>query len=50
MKKLLIFTFVFVLFGCKVGEFPEERNKLHEANGYNICDKEPDRCVNGVPW
>lgn len=30
MKKLILLVCFFLLFGCKVGEFPENRNRLHE--------------------
>ena len=30
MKKLFLLVCFFFLFGCTVGEFPENRNRLHE--------------------
>ncbi len=51
MKKIALFLLLF-LSGCVVaGDFPEDRNRLHslgQDEGY--CEKNPDRCVKGVPW
>lgn len=51
MKKVIL-LFVLFLTGCVVaGEFPEHRNRLHDM-GHNedYCAKNPDRCIDGVPW
>ena len=49
MKKLILLVCFFLLFGCKVGEFPE--NRLHElGHEKNFCQKSPERCVDGVQW
>ena len=46
MKKLILLVCFFLLFGCKVGEFPENRNRLHElGHEKNFCQKSPERCV-----
>lgn len=46
-----MFICLFVLFGCKVGEFPENRNRLHEmGTGEEVCKTHPERCLNGTPW
>jgi len=55
MKKVIMFTLLFTLFGCtliEVGKFPEEREELHERRNYNVCDKNPDRCIKdtNIPW
>ena len=51
MKKLILLVCFFLLFGCKVGEFPENRNRLHElGHEKNFCQKSPERCVDGVQW
>ena len=51
MKKLILLVCFFLLFGCKVGEFPENRNRLHElGHEKNFCQKSPERCVDGVNW
>ena len=50
MKKLILLVCFFLLFGCKVGEFPENR-RLHElGHEKNFCQKSPERCVDGVQW
>ncbi len=50
MKKIFILFFILLLTACKVGEFSEKRNRLHDMNRTNICEKDPSRCINGVPW
>ena len=57
MKKLILFSLLFTLFGCnfsliEVGKFRDEREALHEKRNYDVCDDNPDRCVQdtNVPW
>lgn len=51
MKKLIMFVFLFLLFGCEIGDFPDNRNRLHDlGHEKDICEKYPDRCINGVQW
>ena len=51
MKKLILLVCFFLLFGCKVGEFPKNRNRLHElGHEKNFCQQSPERCVDGVQW
>ena len=51
MKKLGILALMLVLGGCVAGEFESKRNRLHEMNSdKEICEKNPDRCINGVAW
>lgn len=46
-----MYVCLFTLFGCTVGEFPESRNRLHNmGHEKEICEKHPDRCINGVQW
>ena len=51
MKKFLLFFLLF-LNGCVVaGDFPENRNRLHNlGKDEAYCEKNPDRCIKGVPW
>ena len=51
MKKF-VFLLLLCVGGCVVaGDFPENRNRLHSmGNDSAYCDKNPDKCVNGVPW
>ena len=53
MKKAGLMILLLLLSACvvEVGNFPEKRIKLHEM-GYdeNYCERNPDRCVEGVPW
>ena len=34
---------------CKVGEFTPERHQIYDL-GRPDCEKQPERCINGVPW
>ncbi len=51
MKKLILLALVF-LNGCiVVGDFSENRNRLHSmGQDEAYCQKNPDKCVNNVPW
>lgn len=53
MRKLGICLCLLLLSGCvKVGEFPANREKLHNMGGQSedYCQKNPNRCVDGVVW
>ena len=45
---------LFLLSACKVfvaGEISPERKRLYERNNnQEYCDKNPERCVNNIPW
>lgn len=41
MKKLILLVCFFLLFGCKVGEFPENRNRLHELGHEKTFARSP---------
>lgn len=52
-KYILVLCLLLSISGCiSVGEFPENRERLHEmgegANDY--CHKYPRRCYQGIPW
>ncbi len=49
MKYICFFLVLFLLAACKVGNFPQERISLYEANKID-CHKEPQKCINGYPW
>ncbi len=49
MKKYLLFTLLLMLCACKVGEFPPGRHEVYDL-GRPDCEKQPERCINGVPW
>ncbi len=49
MKKLVLLMFLLCLAGCEVGKLKPERQKLYTI-GNDICDREPDKCINGIPW
>lgn len=54
MKKLLLLLLLFLNVSCSVFEarhLTEERKKLfNKNNDKEYCDKNPDRCVNNIPW
>ena len=54
MKKIYIAILVCFLCSCvEVGNFPAQRQKLHNMNTGqepNFCDKNPNRCIEGVAW
>ena len=54
MKKFLLLLLLFLNVSCSVfeaGRLTEERKKLfYKNNDTEFCDKNPDRCVNNIPW
>lgn len=52
MKKLLaLMILIMAVSACSivVGDFEPKREKLHKM-GNDICEKDPSRCINGIPW
>lgn len=52
MKKFFLLISVLMLAGCiEVGNFPEDRQKLHEMGSESdYCAQHPNRCYEGVQW
>ncbi len=52
MKKFIMLVMVLILSGCfTAGDFPEKRERLHNmGHEDDYCQKNPDRCINGVQW
>lgn len=51
MKRVLVALLLTVICcGCTVGEFDEKRNRLHNMGREGVCEQDPSRCVDGVPW
>lgn len=55
MKKILclclILCSVSACSGFVAGDIREERKRLYEYNNnQEYCDKNPNRCVNNIPW
>ncbi len=55
MKKILCLCLILCsMSACKgfvAGDISEERKHLYEYNNnQEYCDKNPDRCVNNIPW
>lgn len=53
MKKSFLFlSLVFFITACVAGEFEPERNRLHDMGKTGICEKNPDRCIEGtnIDW
>lgn len=47
MKKIIICLLAVLLFSaCEAGNFGEKRNRLHNMRRDNICEKNPQRCIN----
>lgn len=49
MKKYLLLVVLLMLCACKVGEFAPGRHELYDQNRPD-CARQPDRCIDGVPW
>lgn len=49
MLRMLVLCLCLVVSACEVGNFPEDREVLHQKNTTD-CDKTPHLCHNGVPW
>lgn len=46
MKKIIIFTLFFTLFGCVAGDFPENRERLYRmGHDSTVCRNHPEKCV-----
>ena len=52
MRKFLLVLLLISLSGCiEVGDFPEDRVKLHEmGQDSDYCQKYPKRCIGDIPW
>lgn len=53
MKKIIfILCGIFLLSACTVGEFKEDRIRLHDMGKKDICQKNPQRCIEGtqIEW
>ena len=53
MKKIIICCcLLFLLNACTAGQFTPERNRLHNMGRENVCEKNPQRCIEdtGIEW
>lgn len=53
MKRFLLFLVMIILASCSVeiGKVTPERKQLYDHNNnQEFCEKNPDKCVNGIPW
>ena len=54
MKKIYILLLISFMCSCvEVGNFPAKRQKLHNMNTgqeADYCQKNPQRCIEGVAW
>lgn len=53
MKKIIIcFCLIAFLAACEAGKFTPERNRLHNLGRENVCEKNPQRCIDGtnIEW
>ncbi|MBP5215891.1 MAG: hypothetical protein J6039_04985 [Alphaproteobacteria bacterium] len=54
MKKIFLSLLFLAISGCTVleaGKIKDERKELYDYNNNKeFCDKNPQKCVNGIPW
>ena len=53
MKKFLLLLIIVAIASCsvEVGKVSPERKKLYDHNNNKeFCEKNPNKCVNGIPW
>jgi hypothetical protein len=53
MRKLFLSLMIVMLAACtvEVGKVSPERKELYDHNNNKeFCEKNPDKCVNGIPW
>jgi hypothetical protein len=54
MKKVVLFSLLLLLCACKTieaGKLTEKRSHLYEVgNEEDYCDKNPEKCIKGIPW
>lgn len=53
MRKLVLLFMITLLAACtvEVGKVKPERKALYDHNNNKeFCEKNPDKCVNGIPW
>ena len=52
--KIFCFLLMFLISSCTIveaGKVREERQRLYDYNNdEEYCNKNPSRCVNGIPW
>lgn len=49
MKKALMIAILLMLTACEIGKLEPKREKLYTV-GDDICEREPSKCIHGVPW
>ena len=53
MKQILMTILTILLVSsCVAGNFEEKRDRLHNMGKENICQQNPQRCINGtnIDW
>lgn len=53
MKKILICCcLIALLAACEAGKFTADRNRLHNLGRDGVCEKNPQRCIDGtnIEW
>lgn len=45
----MLLALLLALCGCEIGKLKPERQRLYDI-GNDICEKDPSRCIEGVPW
>lgn len=49
MKKFALLMVLLLLAACEVGKLEPKREKLYDM-GSDICERDPSKCIHGVPW
>lgn len=54
MRKIVVFLMMLLVAGCtmfEAGKVSDERKELYNRNNdREFCERNPDKCINGVPW
>lgn len=52
MRVITAAFLLFLLAACQAGNFTPQRNRLHNMGRENICETNPQRCIEGtnVEW
>ena len=54
MRMVILLMAMFMVVSCtlvEVGKISDERKHLYDHNNNEeYCQKNPDRCVNNIPW
>lgn len=49
MRRVTVLLVLLLLTACEVGKLDPKREKLYTI-GNDICERDPSKCIHGVPW